>query len=174
MASKRRRCVRAARPRGFGMRSTARRPVEPLFAALEIRRHDRRAVMWAAMIWQPSSEFVHSTNVWRFMKSLGFTDREAFLQFSRDEPQRFWDAMMRELRVEWFAPYHTVMDLSRGPEWSQWFLGGKLNIAHNCVDRWADSDRVACIWESESGETRQVTFRELRADANRVANGLIA
>ena len=108
------------------------------------------------------------------METLGFTDREAFLRFSRDEPQRFWDAMMRELRVDWFAPYHAVMDLSRGPEWSQWFLGGKLNIAHNCVDRWADSDRVACIWESESGEARQATFRELRADANRVANGLVA
>ena len=81
---------------------------------------------------------------------------------------------MREMRVEWFTPYEHVLDASRGPEWTQWFTGGRLNIAHNCLDRWAESDRVACIWEGESGATRTVTFRELRADANRVANGLRA
>ena len=75
--------------------------------------------MWAAMIWEPSPEFVRSTNVWRFMQSLGFSDREAFLRFSCNEPERFWDALMREIGVDWFTPYHTVMDLSRGPQWSQ-------------------------------------------------------
>ncbi len=81
---------------------------------------------------------------------------------------------MREMRVEWFAPYTQVMDVSRGPEWSQWFVGGRLNIAHNCLDRWAEPGRVACIWEAESGEARSITFVELQAEANRVANGLVA
>jgi acetyl-CoA synthetase len=126
------------------------------------------------MIWEPSREFIRQTNVWRFMDRLGFRDRSAFLQFSREEPERFWDEIMREMRVEWFEPYHQTLDASRGPEWAQWFVGGKLNIAHNCLDRWADSGRIACIWEGESGETRVVTFAELRADANRVANGLTA
>jgi acetyl-CoA synthetase len=126
------------------------------------------------MIWEPSKEFIESTNVWRFMKRLGFTDREDFLRFSREQPERFWDEMMREMRVEWFEPYRQVMDTSRGPAWSQWFLGGRLNIAHNCLDRWASSDRVACLWEGEDGATRSVTFTELRAESNRVANGLLA
>jgi acetyl-CoA synthetase len=121
------------------------------------------------MIWEPSQEFVESTNVWRFMRRLGFDDREAFLRFSRDEPERFWDEMMREMRVEWFTPYSQVLDLSRGPEWATWFTGGELNIAHNCVDRWAGTDRVACIWETEDGSTGSLTFRELSAQANRVA-----
>ena len=81
---------------------------------------------------------------------------------------------MREMGVEWFEPYRQVMDASRGPEWAQWFVGGRLNIAHNCLDRWADSGRVACIWEGENGDTRSVTFAELRDEANRVANGLVA
>ncbi len=81
---------------------------------------------------------------------------------------------MREMDVEWFEPYTQVLDASRGPEWAQWFIGGKLNIAHNCLDRWADTDRIACLWEGESGETRTVTFAELQAEANRVANGLRA
>ncbi len=126
------------------------------------------------MIWNPSQGFIESTNVWRFMQRLGFSDREAFLRFSRENPERFWDEMMREMRVEWFEPYQQVLDESRGPEWTQWFIGGRLNIAHNCLDRWAEGDRVACLWEGESGDTRTVTFREVRAEANRVANGLRA
>src|SRR5215813_271953 len=126
------------------------------------------------MIWEPSPAFIESTNVWRFMQRLGFTDREAFLQFSRNEPERFWDEVMREIRVEWFTPYTRVLDDSRGPEWTTWFTGGTLNIAHNCLDRWAPTDRIACIWEGENGDTRTVTFRDVFVEANRVANGLRA
>ena len=133
-----------------------------------------RAAAPLPMIWNPTQAFIESTNVWRFMQRLGFEDREAFLRFTRENPERFWDEMMRELRVEWFEPYHQVLDASRGPEWTQWFTGGRLNIAHNCLDRWAESDRVACLWEAENGATGAVTFREVRDEANRVANGLRA
>jgi acetyl-CoA synthetase len=126
------------------------------------------------MIWTPTREFVESTNVWRMMKRLGFDDREEFLRFSRENPERFWDEMMREMRVEWFTPYSKELELSDGPEWARWFIGGRLNIAHNCLDRWSESDRVACIWESESGAGGTVTFRELHEHANRTANGLRA
>src|SRR5450432_2090592 len=113
------------------------------------------------MIWEPSRDFIEQTNVWRFMKRLGFADREAFLRFSREDSPRFWDELMREMKVEWFTPYQQVMDASRGPEWAEWFLEGRLNIAHNCLDRWAnDPSRVACIWEAENGDTRTVTFAE--------------
>ena len=126
------------------------------------------------VVWKPTRDWIDKTNVWHFMQRLGFDDREAFLRFSVDEPERFWRELMNEMDVQWFEPYHQVMDVSRGPEWSQWFIGGRLNIAHNCLDWWAESGRVACIWEGESGETRSITFRELRDEANRVANGLVA
>jgi acetyl-CoA synthetase len=125
------------------------------------------------VIWEPSREFVENTNVWRFMRRLGLADREAFLLFSREQPERFWDEIMREMRVDWAVPYGQVMDASRGPEWTRWFRGGRLNIAQNCLDRWAaDPARVACLWENESGARGLVTFAKLRAEANRVANGL--
>ena len=130
------------------------------------------------MIWEPAPEFVESTNVWRFLRRLGFPDIEAFLRFSREEPDRFWDELVRELGIDWFEPYGEVLDASRGPEWARWFLGGRLNIAHNCLDRWAATEagarRLACLWEAENGETRWVTFGELNQEANRVANGLRA
>src|SRR5215831_7788160 len=124
------------------------------------------------MIWQPSREFIENTNVWRFMARLGYADPVAFRRFSAENPERFWDEMMREMGVEWFEPYRQVLDSSRGPEWTRWFLGGRINIAHNCLDRWAATGRVACIWEAENGDTGEVTFAELHAAANRVANGL--
>ena len=126
------------------------------------------------MLWTPSQSFIEATNVWRFMQRLGFSDREAFLRFSREQPERFWDELVRELGIEWFHPYDEVLDASRGPEWTTWFTGGTLNIAHNCLDRWAATDRTACIWEAENGATRTLTFREVHAEANRVANGLRA
>jgi acetyl-CoA synthetase len=126
------------------------------------------------MIWEPPLEFIERTNVWKFMQRLGFASREAFLAFSRDEPERFWREIMWEMGVEWFEPYTKVLDSNRGPEWTNWFLGGRLNIAHNCLDRWDSSDRVACVWEGENGASRKVTFSDLRAEANRVANGLRA
>jgi len=110
------------------------------------------------------------------MRRLGFTDREEFLRFSREDAERFWHELMREMRVEWFHPYRQVLDLSGGPEWAQWFTGGRINIAHNCLDRWAAREataaRPACLWEAENGATREISFGQLWRDANRVANGL--
>lgn len=124
------------------------------------------------MIWTPSREFIEQTNVFRLMRRLGFADCEDFLRFSREQPERFWDEMMREMRVDWFTPYERVLDESEGPEWARWFIGGRLNIAHNCLDRWAGSGRIACVWEGENGETRTLTFAELRSEADRVSAGL--
>lgn len=125
-------------------------------------------------IWQPSPESIARTNVWRFMQRLGFSDREAFLQWSRDRNEDFWDAMVQEAGIEWFTPYHQVLDASAGPEWAKWFLGGKLNIAHNCLDRHLQRPNPAILWEAENGATRTLSFAELHRDANRLANALRA
>ena len=80
-------------------------------------------------IWRPSREWIESTNIWHFMQSLGFVDREAFLAWSRDHNEEFWERLVRAMNVEWFEPYRQVVDLSAGPEWAKWFVGGQLNIA---------------------------------------------
>ncbi|MEO8593286.1 MAG: AMP-binding protein [Candidatus Solibacter sp.] len=126
------------------------------------------------MLWTPSQSFIEATNVHRFMHRLGFPTREAFLAFSRDDPERFWDELVREIGIEWCHPYHQVLDSCRGPAFTTWFLGGRLNIAHNCLDRWAATNRIACLWEAENGATGALTFAELHRQANRVANALRA
>jgi acetyl-CoA synthetase len=125
-------------------------------------------------IWEPAREWIEQTNVWRFMRKLGFTDREAFLQYSRDNPKEFWDHMVREAGIDWFRAYDRVLDTTRGVEWAEWFPGGQLNIAANCLDRHAASGNIACIWEGEDGKTRTVTFAELAVEVNRLADGLAA
>jgi acetyl-CoA synthetase len=127
---------------------------------------------WA---WQPSPEWVEATNAHRFMQRLGFKAVEDFLRFSRDCPEQFWDAMVRETGIEWFTPYEKVLDDSRGPEWCQWFTGGKLNIAWSCLDRHALGPRAsgaAVMWEGEDGASRTLTFSELLEQTTRLANGL--
>jgi acetyl-CoA synthetase len=120
-------------------------------------------------VWEPSREQIEATNVWRFMQKLGFSDREQFLRYSREHLEEFWEAMVRETGIAWFRPYDRVMDASRGPEWTRWFLGGQTNIALSCLDR---HEGLACLWEAEDGSTRSITFAELRRDANRLAHAL--
>jgi len=55
--------------------------------------------------------------------------------------------MLQEVGIEWCRHYDRVLDTSQGVEWAKWFLGGKLNIAANCLDRHVGRNRIACIWE---------------------------
>jgi acetyl-CoA synthetase len=124
-------------------------------------------------IWQPGRDWIERTNVFRFMRRLGFESLGNFLRFSRDHLETFWDEMVRETAIEWSHPYDQVLDTSRGVEWSRWFIGGTLNIACNCLDRHAASGQgTAILWEGEDETTRTVSFAELHEDVCRLANGL--
>src|SRR2546430_7509796 len=51
----------------------------------------------------------------------------------RSEPDRFWPALIDDLGIEFSRCWDAVVDSSRGPEWSTWFVGGQVNIARVCV-----------------------------------------
>lgn len=72
----------------------------------------------------------------------------------------FWDAAAKDLHIELFMPYEKVLDTSKGIEWARWFIGGELNIAHNCLDRHARvrGDKTAVIWQGEDGEVRKLSY----------------
>src|SRR5207249_4189594 len=86
----------------------------------------------------------------------------------------FWDAVVKDLGIEFYERYERVLDTSDGIPWAKWFTGGSINLAHNCVDRWADRtpDRTAVVWEGEDGSVRAVGYRDLREMADRLAAGL--
>jgi len=129
-----------------------------------------------AIVWKPSEEYLSRANVTRFMRAHDIDTYEHLVRRSVDDIAWFWDAVVQDLGIEFFRPYTQVVDTSRGIEWPTWFGGGSVNLAHNCVDRWAERtpDAIAVIWEGEEGTTRRVSYRELREMSDRLANGLVS
>ena len=129
------------------------------------------------IVHEPSREFVESTNVWEFMQEHGIDDYDELIERTCGDVDWFWDEMVDYLGLEFYEEYDEVRDNSEGPQFTDWYPGGTINIAHNVVDRHAASDserrnKVACIWEGEDGEVREVTFHELQRQTNKVANAL--
>jgi acetyl-CoA synthetase len=91
------------------------------------------------------------------------------------EPLEFWADEARK-RVTWFEPFETVCEWEL--PYAKWFLGGKLNVTYNCVDRHVEAgkgDRVAYYWEGEPvGDRRTVTFADLQRETTKLANALKA
>ena len=125
-------------------------------------------------MWSPSPEYVERANVTRLMRAHGIETYEELVARSVGDIVWFWAAVVRDLGISFLAPYEQVLDTSRGIEWATWFTGGKTNVAHGCVDVWADRtpEAVAVVWEAEDGDVRRVTYRELRELTDRLANGL--
>jgi len=126
------------------------------------------------IVWRPSEAYVERANVTRFMRANAIGTEEELVRRSVQDVAWFWDAVVRDLGIEFSRPYERVLDTSAGIEWTTWFGGGRVNLAHNCVDRWAERtpDAVAVKWEGEEGSVRRVTYRELRETADRLAHGL--
>src|SRR5205085_2384441 len=85
-----------------------------------------------------------------------------------------WPAASDDMGLEFSQPWDRVVDVSRGPEWATWYVGGKLNLAWNCVHRWAERtpDVAAALWESEDGERHGLSYRELSERVTRFAEAL--
>ncbi len=109
----------------------------------------------------PSEEFPHQANA---------ADAAIYDRAEKD-PEGFWAEQAK--RLDWFAPWQQVLEW-KAP-WVKWFVGGKLNVAYNCVDRHARSARrnkAALVWEGEPGDSRVLTYGMLEREVNRFANVL--
>jgi acetyl-CoA synthetase len=128
------------------------------------------------IVWKPSAEALERANVVRLMRRHGFEDYWELQRRSQEDPDWFWPAAIEDLGLEFSQPWDRVADLSKGPEWATWFVGGKLNLAWNCVHRWAERRPadVGAVFAGEDGERREWTFRELSRAVTRLAEGLIA
>jgi acetyl-CoA synthetase len=109
----------------------------------------------------PSATFAAKANV----------TKAAYTEASADRLS-FW-AKQAE-RLDWARGWDEVLDWSDAP-FAKWFTGGKLNVSHNCVDRHVEAgygNRVAIIFEAESGETQEITYDELLERVCRAANAM--
>ncbi|MEE6261257.1 acetate--CoA ligase [Plantactinospora sonchi] len=89
-----------------------------------------------------------------------------------DDRLAYWERQAR--RLHWSKEWDQVLDWSN-PPFAKWFVGGRLNVAYNCLDRHVaagNGDRVAIHWEGEPGDTRTITYADLLAMTSQAANAL--
>jgi acetyl-CoA synthetase len=111
----------------------------------------------------PSTEFAGQANATEEMYAHADADRAAFWAEQADH-------------LHWARRWDQVLDWTGAPV-AKWFVGGKLNVAYNCVDRHVEAghgDQVAFHWEGEPGDTRTITYADLRREVCKAANALAA
>ncbi|MGE5690881.1 MAG: AMP-binding protein [Pseudomonadota bacterium] len=126
-------------------------------------------------VWTPDEARLERANLTRLMRRFG-VDRYAELhRISIEEPDRFWPEVVDDLGLEFSARWDRVLDTSRGIEWATWFRGGRLNLARNCVHRWADRkpDETAAVFLGEDGTHRERTWTELSHETTQLAEALV-
>ncbi len=98
---------------------------------------------------------------------------EAIYESARADPEAFWAKAAGELH--WFRRWDRVLEWT--PPFAKWFVGGRTNLAYNCLDRHLRTPRrnkAAIIWEGEPGESRVFTYWDLAREVNRCANALLS
>jgi acetyl-CoA synthetase len=116
-------------------------------------------------LFVPPSEFSSHAHI----KSLAEYKR-LYAEADRD-PETFWGNIAREL--DCFQPWSKVLEWDT--PWAKWFVGGKINLAHNCLDRHLTTwrrNKAALIWEGEPGEIRTLTYQQLHSEVSKFANAL--
>jgi len=116
-------------------------------------------------VFDPPPEFSSKA----YIRSMA--DYERLYDEADRDPESFWARIASEL--EWFEPWKKVLEWEA--PWAKWFVGGQLNLSHNCLDRHAATwrrNKAALIWEGEPGEIRTLTYLQLLSEVSRCANVL--
>ncbi|HEY7412535.1 MAG TPA: acetate--CoA ligase [Vicinamibacteria bacterium] len=128
---------------------------------------DITSVLREKRVFPPPAAFAREAHV----KSLD--EYRALYRRSVEDPEGFWGEQAQALR--WSRPWDRVREWN--PPHARWFVGGRLNLSDNCLDRQVEGgrkDKAAIVWEGEPGEVRVVTYGELLSEVCRFANALKA
>jgi len=127
------------------------------------------------VVWRPTTDYIDGAHLTRFMRLHNIQTFEGLMRRSTLDVAWFTEAVLKYLDIRFYEPYSRVIDLGRGVAWPQWCVGGKLNIVHNCLDKYIGTpteNLPALVWEGEDGETRSLTYGEVHRQVNQVANAL--
>jgi acetyl-CoA synthetase len=118
---------------------------------------------------------VERANATRLLRRAGLGDHWELVRRSAEDPAWFWPLAIEDIGLEFSTPWEQVFDDSRGPEWTTWFTGARLSIAHNCVHRWAERTPSAlpAVGLREDGSKTALTFAELSHEVTRLAEALV-
>ena len=124
------------------------------------------SVLKEERLFPPPAEFSQKAHI----KSM--EEYKQLYDKAKADPEKFW-AELAEQELHWFQKWDKVLDWQ--PPFAKWFVGGKLNISYNCLDRHLTTERrdqPALIWEGEPGDSRTFTYAELHREVCQFANAL--
>lgn len=118
--------------------------------------------------YPPSADFASKARI------SGMDAYQAMFDEAKADPEAFWARIANE-NISWFKPWDETLDASDAPFY-KWFVGGKTNVAYNCLDRHVEAgkgDKAAIVWEGEPGDQRTLTYAELTKEVERFANVIL-
>lgn len=127
-------------------------------------------------IWKPYGDYLKKSNVAQFMKRNGIKTYQELIKRSTDNIEWFWNACVKDLKIKWFRKYRSLYDDTLGMPWTRWFLDGKINIVHNCIDkhiRNGKGNKIAFYWEGGDGTSTKFTYQELYEKVCRASQALL-
>jgi acetyl-CoA synthetase len=127
------------------------------------------------IVWRPDDATLEGATLTRFMRALGVDSFEALGERADKDPGWFHDALIRFLDYRFERPYERVLDVSEGPAFAHWCVGGLTNVVTNCLDRWRGTERygqTALVWDGEDAAVVTWTFADLDRETCRLAWGL--
>ena len=125
------------------------------------------SMMEEKRVFKPSKELSQQA----YIKSMA--QYKKIYQKSIEDPAAFWGEMAEQL--DWFKKWDKVLVEDFADAKHEWFVGGKLNVSYNCIDRHLTTPRknkAAFIWEGDIGDTRTLTYQQLYYEVNKFANVL--
>jgi acetyl-CoA synthetase len=123
-------------------------------------------------VWKPTPEIVEAANLTRLSRSLGCSDYHELHRVSIEEPERFWPVLVDDLGLTFTQRWTRVLDTSDGIEWARWFVGGRVNVATNCVHKWEELRGEAAVFLGEDGSRSALTWPELSREVTQLAEAL--
>jgi acetyl-CoA synthetase len=121
--------------------------------------------------WFPSDKQILATNIAALMKRLKVGSYQQLHAWSAQNRAEFWDLTIQRLGIRFRENHTAIIDLSRGVESPQWLVSARFNIVESCFQ--APEDDPAIVFQPENGSLATLTYGQLHALTNRVANGLI-
>ena len=103
------------------------------------------------VVWRPDPAVAARTRIARFMAAHSIDSLATLQRRSIDDPEWYWDAVLRDLGFVWSKPYTKVLDDSRGIMWPSWFPGGAMNLTVNALDRHVKSKDELLLLMGDAG-----------------------
>ena len=127
------------------------------------------------LIWLPRPDDLERSHAARLMRRHGLASASELRERAAKDPEWFYPAILEDLGVEWYEGFRTLADRRRGLPFTDWFLGGKLNIVHNVLDRHLRTNaprHAAVIAEDDEERVTRLSYDELNDRVCRLAAAL--